>query len=1536
MAIGTNIKKIREDKNISFDEMVKKLRIFERYYSLVEKNLQIPNDNLLKKIAKELGVSSDDIINYDEQKSSVENKKLDLKNLKYKEINIKTLPTEPIKVGEITYIPIKKPTVREIILQKPQLLNRDDLFKFGNNIKLVGVNDVLPDTITDVVNPFEGLITNLEKPSSPKILNWVEPYKYRGVLKTLFYTNVNSGLKEGDRVFILNGNYDSNKLIETNKYRRQRDGYKVLFVDNCKIVLDIDYTGVLPYKEKKVDDFINLYVIENESDFKYFNRKITTRGGNFDYKFNSSQNTIVYSDINYTTPMIGWGENTGLFGAPGFFVKNGTQSWSNITAEFITGSFSIAENLSYNSNNELIVMNGSFTYSISNEIVEFQKNKVYKWRDDLDEPNWYLNSEYDEPILTKSNFRDGNFKGEWNSGLFGQQEKKIKWEGYPAVWNLGTLLNTKWLSGEVNSIYTLPVSYISEFENNSPYQKLNAPNNNGWGYNYIIDSEFESVTIENANIKYSNIGNKSLTYSIVENHILGTQSNYSFIINKALVEDSYLVNGYIKESDILNSISLNSSHENIKSINSTYKNSIIKNSKYLSDDNIKILAYEELSLNIDNTIPTSSSHKVYKFYISEKDYKKLRINDKFYIKGLKLNDSSKYPLNFFNKKFKLSTWTEYIEYYDNNFESFYKRGIESAAFISTPKDNEWLYNTYYDNSTISTILTEQIDVSLSDYYSIDIFVSAFDINSSFIEMNINGSVPSSELSKYGLTLNYDYTPADSANPTAKNNKLRDIIDISQAFIVNADFESGIIETSDWISGNHINYNNDVNITKINNDLGEYDIIANTFSSTLLVKTTSNYNLGKFDSGDNYLQYGDIVFLNSVYYKTNLGQEIRLPDSYKIINNNFRTSGELLLEEVGTNIISTLPDITGTFSTPDAHNRYGYIHKAKIDSTKIKSGIFRRSYIINSFIENDNYDIFDKTFNNLLSLKNLVISDSIFKDTNNILSKSTYLHTSFVTGSDDYKKGIVFRSLWNGPTFSNGVFKESTWFNGKFIDGAFYNNRSFNSSPNQTYQTYDTDRIKSYYKSGITTATISNNRLSWRSGEFISGEFLKSDWESGIFNDGEFIISNFYDGTINGGIIGNMSLKSSDTKIYKAEINKTIVENATLFASDPNYNGLSSSNINWYSGTFNNGIFGSDISQGATNSAIWENGTFNGGEFASMAKWKNGTFNGGKFTSGYGWTMSKDSTTQSEYAWEYGIFNSGIFGNESTGTNSTWFDGVFNGGKFTGRIWNNGIFQYGIFEGSSTYSAIINGDNKIPSSNASLFNDSFTQSYYGLWKNGIVDNSLINNSNDLLNQNVTMRNFLWESGTFSHLSGTIENSLWLDGAFLKGNFNNSAFNPFVKRDGATESSFNLNDITCYWKNGKLYNSDFYISEWKNGTFNLGNSFGMVWKDGICEYMNAFNIFWETGIWKNGNWNGSYISYDGTLDDEFEKQLLLRGASWNSSNGIHIWNVFQEPIDEVVPFDSQSASVITSISFNNTGIAQVTDKVISTEGDSLTQG
>ena len=114
--------------------------------------------------------------------------------------------------------------LKPIVALKPQLITSN---QFNTLKPILNIVDI---------NPFEGLNVDSGRPFSPRLLNWVEPYLIRGFTKTLFFTEVNSGLKVGDRVFIIGGNYDSDLLIEEDKYKRGRDGYKILFVDKCRLV----------------------------------------------------------------------------------------------------------------------------------------------------------------------------------------------------------------------------------------------------------------------------------------------------------------------------------------------------------------------------------------------------------------------------------------------------------------------------------------------------------------------------------------------------------------------------------------------------------------------------------------------------------------------------------------------------------------------------------------------------------------------------------------------------------------------------------------------------------------------------------------------------------------------------------------------------------------------------------------------------------------------------------------------------------------------------------------------------------------------------------------------------------------------------------------------------------------------------------------------------------------------------------------------------------------------------------------------------
>ena len=1608
MKIGNNIKRIRESRGISIDDMVSKLKIFKRSYLRIEKDVEKVNPDLLRRIAKIFNLRDKDIINYTDEQERIDNIKkqqLELRNLTFVE-------REEKKEEK------KTTTISNLLSKRNTLLKRSDLL-LGNKLKIKGFVGLKPSTdINDLesediiesedFDPFEGLNYERGTSFSVKLLNYVEPYKINGVEKTLFYTEVNSGIKVGDKVFIINGFYDSDLVVKNDKYGDGVDGYNVLFVDRCRIVLDINYTGDLPILDNKVDDFINLYYIRNKEDFLYVNRQITTRGGNFDYKFNAYQNNIIYvdgDDSEYEPILDEWGESLGLTGSPGFFVKNGTQSWINITNEFITGSFSIALSPTYSNNNTLRINYGSFTYSIGPDIVSFKEGFTYKW-DQSDNFNIYLGTystwkvdvRYLDPIITKGNFRKGDFKGNFNSGLYGNSYEVINWLGNP--FNSGTIYNSNIIEGDFNSIYTLKESFISGFdEDGNPFQNFIDPNNNGRGYSYLFDCDIYNSNIDGLNIYGGNIGTP-LTFSTIEEILLDNTIDFKNEIKNSYIKNSNIESSSILKSEVVNSRSFNSYLNDSKIINTNFKSTYIDNSIYISEEKIKIIDYDSYTF---STYDSNVTHQIYRFYISENAYKSLKIRDRFYIKGIEIVDDD-YPLNFFDKRFRLSTWTEYIDFYRGDIDTltgdFYKRGYQTAAFLSTKEDNSWNFTGGFNNITLNQ--------NPNYNYSIDIVVSLYDIE----DFKIENSTHTKEISN-----DFNY-----------NEK----IDISNAYIINSDFESGIFNSSTWVSGNHINYNNDVNITQPGNFDGIYNIEISISGEELLLNTQINSNFK--ESGMGCLAPGNIIYLNSLEYDLN-GDITLLPDTYKIIEN---TGTQLTVKEIGTNIIQGLSP-GGTFSTIDGKNRWGYVYKAKINNSKIISGLFRRGYFKNNFIENERFDMSNIDFVNLNNLKRLVISDSLFKNNNNELSKGLYINSNFVEGDDSILNIISYNSVWNGGTFSNGVFKESRWIKGDFEDGIFYNNRTFNAKPTIENPINGSNIIRSYYKTGITSGNSYNNRYSWENGNFNNGEFFKSDWENGNFNDGKFYYSKFYNGVINGGRIGDNSIPGNNTRIYSGDINYTIVENANIIAKDTSlelswiwqsceislsptfgqfipdnlqptvgsildidvsietingdnvsnflkfleefdpgqvimqvtrlsdkneyfslpvtniiesgnlflfsgtvsivsgstangdfldiieledytisfnpYGQLINSVINWNDGIFNKGVFGTETQQVAINTATWNNGFFNGGDFISMAKWKNGTFNGGNFRSALGWTMS-DSLNKEDYSWEDGIFNGGSFGNANGSTNSTWFTGEFNGGEFNGRVWNNGVFTFGEFNGSGeTYSAI----GGMSSSNANEFVLSFTNSYYGLWRDGIFttekDKFLTNQQFFTTRRNLSnplrrkeraiIRNSIWISGTFSHASGEMNNCVWLDGTFESGVFKQSSFNPYVitselymsYRLGTSSKSFNKNDSTCIWKNGELIESDFYYSKWENGTFTKGDSYGMLWKDGVCNYMNAYNICWSGGLWRNGNWYGSEFLFDGSIKDVFALDILERVDECIGLDipKYHIWNIFEDDTD-----------------------------------------
>jgi hypothetical protein len=1314
---------------------------------------------------------------------------------------------------------------------------------------------------------------------SPRLLNWVEPYEIVGINKTLFYTEVNSELKVGDKVFIVNGNYDSDKLIKKNKYSKGVDGYEVLFIDKCRIVLDINYNGILPYNDLPDSEFVKITWVKTQEEFNWVNKKINS---NFDYEFTENNGNIIYVDSELFNITDTWGQSDGITQS-GFYVKGNSTEWINISDDFMSGSYSIA-----GSQSRIKIKRGTFEYNN----FEFKEGFIYNWG--IGEENdgvgstsseWRVDVEYHRPIIGKTNFRGGNFNGEFNDGIYGRQDNKVTWSG-EGTFNNGTLLNTYWKQGVMNVKQTDIESYVAELEdveNGLPYQNITQVNNNGYGFNYIIDSEFENSILNGGILINSKIGNSS-TYSVVENHILEQPVVYRNIVNNALLKNCKLTDTILNLSEIKNTISDNIKVNNSKSVNSNYTRTVIENSSYISDDIIKIESYE-INENFNNF-----NKKRLRLKIDREGFNRISIGDSFFIKGMRYNDEE--LLNVFDKKFRIGVWNEY----DN-----LKEQTNEYVVYLTQESNEYFLDIFTDS------LPENLNIK----------------NAYLLDSNFESGIFERSNWNSGRNINYSNDLCITDDNVEGNYNIElingDLIINTRFDLSKPEFKQDIKE-GDVYFLNAVNYNldgvvNDIQITQagsgyVSSQLEVETIdgdglilnVATGSSGEIITTTISNagggYNLGTYSilGGDN----------NAIIEITNvITLEYTLDDSYKVIS---VSNNEIVLREVvnpGLNQIQS----GGTFITNDAFNRFGYLHPVKFNKSKIKSGLLRRAYLKECFIENESYNTDDIDFNVLSNVKSLLISDVIFKNNTNILSKATYMNSSFVGGSDQWLDGIGYNLIWKDGDFDKGVIKNSNWINGTFSGGLFYNSRSFNGGTGSNgYNVFNStidNNISSYYKNG---PTESNNKYSWVDGEFNGGEFYKSDWENGEFNGGKFYYSKFYNGVINNGEFGDITTETQNTRVYSATIENVNVNNAEFIAgSDFNTSGR----IEWNNGIFNDGIIGVYSTQ---SSVVWEDGQFNGGEFTDTAEWKNGEFNGGKFTSYYGLdNVLYDNIPNSneEFAWQDGIFNGGEFGNGDYITNSNWATGEFNGGIFKGRIWKNGVFKAGEFNGSGTFSPVggysVDG---MTESNANTFVQSFTNSFYGYWNDGyftdVKDKFVKDKKVFTIRQRTKERkprniasfnNALWNSGTFSHPSGEFNNSVWLDGTFESGKFYQSSFNPWVKRDGLNYS-FNLNDdletglASCIWKNGNFEDSDFYISQWDNGRFLSGTAFGMIFRGGVSNYMNAYNIVWEDGTWRNGNWFGSYMDFNGCVEDDFNKQLLYRVMDYNGTASAHIWNVLIE--------------------------------------------
>lgn len=1042
---------------------------------------------------------------------------------------------------------------------------------------------------------------------SSGLLNYVESVNINGYQKTVFYSEFATNFVVGDKVFIVNGNYDSNNLIQENLFTSETDGYSVLAIDRCRITLDIDYTGDLPFSSDNLDNYIKVYNVTSQREFDYINTLTMNSYNNIYSKFEwGLSNNIIFvsSSFNGGSSVIDTysGIDSYLSPVPGFYQKlSSTGAWVNISINSIPFTTTGSPTYSLTNNNKLLIV-GKDNITYNSQI--FKSNGIYTFDTSLNK--WVFDVTSNKAYISKLNFRHGKFNGVWNDGIFGTYLDQIDWDSLAAKWNSGIFINSNWKNGTINSktnpsFETAPVSSFlnqAQFETkhiatqvklssvavNSPrtinynvennstnklninyYSKLNSnglpqqisdySNNNNYGFNYIVDSNIETGTITTGNFINCNLGLTSYGISALDVYyglsfsyplnIKGGFYQYNDI-NTVLINNSTIKNCNIYNSNITNTL-----------LASNQIDSTVAQGNYNSDNGITVLNADLWSY----LTSTSQKRGVLKLYISNQDLLRIqnfeiifidKINKQVYL----FSDDDKVWLNIENK---------FIFDYFNNSEL-----SSDPIIISRKNSNENLYKT-----TITTL----DDIAFNTSYSLN------GISNASIDIDLGSALAYYKNTSTNL-ITY-LNPSPITLNTVSNL-------FSNILISNSNFETGLLVNSTWKNGDHINDLSNRILINSSNSLQISPLLGSTNS---IYVNVSNNLFNKYD----IFNVGDYVWLNGVDYTDPSGTVTTISSTFKVlyVDTTATTYRQLELIDINNVLGGLTLSVSGTFSVANNAPNYVSLNKFKISNSTINSGLFKTTLIENSIIKNDKFDNLDQLLNydNISLLR--FINTLVNKDNNSI--ESGYFYKSHIINAK-WNNAIAYNSIWNGATFNNGIFNNSYWITGNFNNSYFVNSSAITST------TTSFDNL-SYYRS-------------WRNGNFNKGQFYKSVWIDGNFNNGNFISSNWYGGIWNNGILGvknapyslttmglypNLGVGATQTQWYNGVVESAIVGG--------------SSSVYWQSGIFNGGEF---TSNGNTAESIWYNGTFNGGKFSGLAKWKNGVFNNGKFISYYGWTLSNIS------------------------------------------------------------------------------------------------------------------------------------------------------------------------------------------------------------------------------------------------------------------------------------------------------------------------
>jgi hypothetical protein len=1328
-------------------------------------------------------------------------------------------------------------------------------------------------------------ISGKSRKFSSRLINFIEPDEIGGFAKTKIYTEVNTNLVVGDRVFIINGNYDSNDKVKKDRYRAGNDGYRILKIDKCAITIDLDYNDALPWNETKFDEHIKVWSCFSDSEALYLSQVRVNSTSTEQYRFEIGLDNILYSNGTYST-IFG---NVGV----GFYVLNeptpGTYSWFNMTNIYDINNINTYVSASQSGN--VVVMGNDFTHiNGSGNATDYKTSFVYEF--DSPTATWKVNHTYREAIISKSNFRRGEFNGSWSDGVYGSYDNRINWKkNEKSLWQSGVAVNTNWISGDIQSLSDSIVqdSYYSTIDNGLAKQTTDKSNNRGNGYNYFLDCSIQSSVVTNGNFINAQLGKLSYTASAVPNYITGTTFSTDVTIKSGKIADSFIYNGNYSNVKVQSTNVLEGKFSNSSVLNSHISKSVLSNSKFKADSSIVIT---DISKFFYTTIDGKQTVR-YKLYINETDIHKLSNLESFYLKGIKFDKDATFDK--FENVFYLNKYNEEIKMFSGaSMAGEINCVVKTAAENTVRDETTFAYFTFFGIGLVLPITTQVADIEKP---SLDITM----------EYNFPGFIASITTAKQW----YDWV--------LKFNRL-DVIETP--YIIDAEYESGYMDNSTWEYGNLINnYNYQVS-QNANNQL---DI---SVGSTQSLQINLKYSALNTSWLDNNFTPGDVIYLDNIVWipvsspdpmsatMSETTQAYSLNGAYTVTTMAFSGSTRVLyLDALDSEAITNLNTMyntrlliqtnygfnSGFFYTYDAttnpSNISSYfgmnmpnflsISKVKINKSTVQSGVFARTFFKNSTIANRNFNNFDTSLvrTNVDTLK--VINFLFTSDVTDVDSQyydavnGTYFKQTRLGNNTNIKSGIFYNCVFDYPTFTSGIVYDSYWVKGTFTNGlikqsmwnsGIFKNGIFADSTNQN-ATGDFEPIVWTWTTNPVNPVLYRSWMqspygyTWHNGTFENGEMYNSIWYNGDKLNGKIYNTYWYFGNHYNGEFGDTRFSIEKNSMLSGHWYNGVARNATLGSTWLD-------TFIWENGEFNDGIFQGnspapvywiDTSYVSGNLGLFindstnvDNGVYGTGSKIFINKFSdslNTSYNDAAVITGV-----QKTGTYSVVITDLPFGNSSVMESGAIFKNfAVWKNGNFNGGYFQGNaaFWMNGNFNNGYFgaDGYSFDHAQIITQGELTYAPF----DEVRHNFITNWHNGNFNNGVFDSS--------------WADGSFN--DGRFQGKVWKNGVFMKGTFTSNAAT-FSAVAGKTQfNNFFLNPTASFrglWVNGTVIDDTRKLNkdkklfttlirrkdEVKNNNKVLFEN--VKWINGTVDHSNAefTNSMWMNGVWKNGTWTNGYFN------------------------------------------------------------------------------